>query len=206
MKINVILIAVLGLLLVGCQKWHYDHPLTQTHNLPVDSSILGLWEWIPEKTGGMAEDDEFAEDEEPPEINWLMILKFSDTEYMINFGSLDSRDSVNYFVRGYLVELGGIKCVQLNLIGGYENFWGNGQVGDLCNGKERMFHVVSYHLLDDVLEIKLLNNSLVDPSVETQEALVEAFLKHKDNAELFNTELFDDEYITDSMKYKRVKD
>ena len=53
----------------GCE---YEAPLTEDHPIAVDSSVLGLWEDIPD-------DGKEKEGNER-----MMIQRYSDTEYMIH--------------------------------------------------------------------------------------------------------------------------
>lgn len=62
-------VVVTVLLLAGCE---YEVPLIKEHTVPVDLSVLGLWEYIPEE----------GEESDPDEI---IILKFSDTEALIHY-------------------------------------------------------------------------------------------------------------------------
>jgi hypothetical protein len=130
----------------------YDAPLTQEHSILVDSSILGLWEWAPD--------------------NPVLILKYSDTEYLIRYELLG-----DVYVRAYPISIGDISCVQLQFIGS-EN-------GPPEKEEKDLFSVVSYLLEDGELEVKTINTELVDEHIEDSEALRKAFLKHRDNSELF---------------------
>ncbi len=165
MKHAVMLTVLTALLLAGCE---YESPLTKEHNISVGSAVLGLWEPIPD------------EGEEPKQNDWvprmfkrMMILKYSDTEYLIH----DPVGKNGLYYRGYPIKIGGISCVQLQVIGTDD--------GPPKEDEKELFHVVSYQLTDGKLEIKTLNTDLVDDNLKTTEALVEAFLNHKDNKELF---------------------
>ncbi len=63
-------------------------------------------------------------------------------------------------------------------------------------GVKDLFHVVSYELKKGILEIRTLDTDLVDDNLKTTEALVKAFLSHKDNKNLF----------TNSVRLKQMKD
>ena len=88
----------------------------------------------------------------------MLILRYSDTEYLIHY-PIGGADETYY--RCYPIKIGGVSCVQIEAIGTNEG------------------HVAE-------LEIKLLNNDLVDGDLETTEALKQTFLKHTRNTELFN--------------------
>lgn len=147
------------LLLVGCE---YESPLTKEHNIAVDPAVLGVWEPI------QVTDDKAKQDER------MIILKYSDTEYLIHYPS-GGRDQAYY--RGYPIKIGGVSCVQLQIIGTDE--------GPLQKDEKGLFSVASYHLTAGKLEINLLNTDLVDDALKTSAELRQAFLKHKDNKELF---------------------
>jgi len=163
MKRAVVLFALIALLLIGC---FFEYPLTTEHNIPVDSAALGLWELM--ENGK----------EEPNQSYRITILKYSDTEYMIRypFENLEGFEEIYYF-RGYHIKIGGISCVQLQVIGTLD--------GPLEKSMKNLFHVASYQLKDGKLIIKLLNTKLVDEYPEDSEAMRKALLKHKNNKELF---------------------
>ncbi len=170
MRCIAVLLMIMVLFFAGCK---YDTPLTKEHAIPVDSSVLGLWE--PQSD----EREESGADER------MMILKYSDTEYLIHYPP-GGNDETYY--RGYPIKIGGISCVQLQVIG-TEDGMPKRDVKDL-------FHVVSYELKKGILEIRTLNTDLVDNHLKTTEALVQAFLNHKDNKDLF----------TNSVRFKQIKD
>lgn len=170
MRCIAVLLMIMVLFFAGCK---YETPLTKEHAIPVDSSVLGIWE--PQSD----EREESGADER------MMILKYSDTEYLIHYPP-GGNDETYY--RGYPIKIGGISCVQLQVIG-TEDGMPKRDVKDL-------FHVVSYELKKGILEIRTLNTDLVDNDLKTTEALVQAFLNHKDNKDLF----------TNSVRFKRIKD
>jgi len=157
-------VLVLILLIVGCE---YESPLTTEHTVAVDSAVIGLWEPLPNE-GSKAEEDER-----------MMILKYSNTEFLIHYPIGED----GFYYRAYPIKLGGVSCVQIQVIGTYE--------GPLKMDETKLFHVVSYQLTDGKLEIRTLNTDLVDTDLKTTDELREAFLKHKDNKDLFdNPETF----------------
>ena len=143
---------------VGCK---YQAPLTKEHNIPIDPSVLGLWELIPGK----------GEKRDPHER--VMVLKYSETEYLIHYPI--GKDGM-YF-RGYPIKIGDIPCVQIQLIGTEE--------GNLDKNNKELFQVVSYQLSHGDLIIKTLNSNLVGDDLRDSEALKKAFLKHKNDKDLF---------------------
>ncbi len=115
----------------------------------------------------------------------MIILKFSDTEYLIHYPP-GGNDETYY--RGYPIKIGGISCVQLQVIGTED--------GMPKKDVKALFAVMSYELKKDILEIRTLNNDLVDDDLKTTEALVHSFLNHKDNKELF----------TNPVRFRKLKD
>ena len=158
------------LLLVGCE---YESTLTKEHKIAVDPAVLGVWEPI------QGNDDKAKNDER------MIILKYSDTEYLIHYPP-GGNDEAYY--RGYPIQIGGIPCVQLQVIG-TEDGMPKRDIKDL-------FHVVSYELKNGILEIRTLNTDLVGSNLKTSEALAQAFLNLKDNKDLF----------TNSVRFKQIKD
>ena len=169
MRCIAVLLIVTVLFLSGCE---YETPFTKEHTISVDSSVLGLWEPLPD------EGEESGPDER------MMILKYSDTEYLIHYPP-GGNDEAYY--RGYRIKIGGISCVQLQAIG-TEDGMPKKDIKDL-------FNVVSYELKKGILEIRTLNTDLVDDDLKTTEALVQAFLNHKNNKDLF----------TNPVRFKQIK-
>ena len=149
MKSTSILMVVAILFITGC----YYSPLTKNHSIPIDSRILGLWG--------------------EGEAKSLVVMKYSNTEYL--FHMLVGNDDV--YLRGYPIEIGGIPCIQLQVIGTDD--------GSLHTAEKRPFYVVSYQLINDKLELKIINTDLVSTKLQGIEALKRAFLKHKHNKDLF---------------------
>jgi hypothetical protein len=165
-----VLMIVTALFLAGCK---YEAPLTKHHAIPVDSSVLGVWEPQPDKI------EESGVDER------MLILRYSDTEYLVHYPP-GGNDETYY--RGYPIKIGGISCVQLQVIGTKD--------GTPKRDVKELFHVVSYELNKGILEIRTLNTDLVDDKLKTTEALVKSFLSHKDNKDLF----------ANSFRFKQIKD
>ena len=170
MRYFIALLIVPVLFLAGCR---YEKPLAKEHVIPVDSSVLGLWIPQPDKAGESIADER------------MIILKFSDTEYLIHYPP-GGNDEAYY--RGYLINIGGISCVQLQIIGTKD--------GMPKRETKALYAVMSYELKKGILEIKTLNADLVNDDLKTTEALVQTFLKHKDNKDLF----------TNPVKFRQFKD
>ena len=131
--------------------------------------MLGHWETLPENS-----------DEEKGR---MMILKFSSTEYIIHY---PVRENAMYF-RAYPIKVGGVSCVQLQAIGSNE--------GPPDQGEKGLYHVASYQLSDAKLEIKLLNEKLVDDELKKSAELTRALLEHKENKNMF----------INPVKFRRIK-
>lgn len=164
MKLKIIFMIALFFLIAGCE---YEISLTDEHKIPVDKAVLGLWEAVPEK--GIVSDpkDRISDSEER-----LMVLKNTDTEYLIHYPTGDE----GFYFRGYTVRIGGVSCVQIQLIGDSN--------GAIKTG-ERMYQVVSYQFVNGELEIKTLNTDLVDTNLKDRNKLKKAFLMNKNKGELF---------------------
>ncbi|WP_372807524.1 hypothetical protein [Pontiella sp.] len=154
-------LAATAMLLAGCE---YEAPLVKDHTIPVDAELLGVW--VPVSATGVAA----ATDEN------LMVLRYSDTEYMIHHPANDE----GIYYRGYPIKIGSVACVQLEAIGTAE-----GPVGK--DEKER-YHVASYTIANGSLEVRTLNAKVVSDEFKTTEELHQAFLKNIGNKELFNPE------------------
>ena len=161
--------AVGFLLLAGCI---YEAPLEVEHTVPVDPALIGLWQLVPK------------EGEEPDADSRLLILNFSETEYLMS--SPVGGEEIQY--RAYPIKPGGISCVQLQVIGTDkgEPKWQGGQ--------PKPFMVFSYEVEDGMLVVRSLNGDVVGADLTTTEAMREAFLKNNDNNDLF----------TDLATYRKV--
>ncbi len=157
MKLKIVFMIALIFLIAGCE---YETSLTDEHKIPVDKTVLGLWEAVPEK-GGVSDPKER-----------LMVLKYTDTEYLVHYPTGDE----GFYFRGYPIRIGGVSCVQIRLIGDSN--------GDIKTG-ERKYQVVSYQFINGELEIKTLNTDLVDNNIKDRNKLNKAFLKNKNKGELF---------------------
>ena len=166
MKRAVMLFVLAAVFFVGC---NYEAPLTEEHKVSVDPAVLGLWK------------PSVAEGEEP-EDEQMVILKYSDTEYLIHY---PVEDGIYY--RVYPIKIGGVSCVQTQAIGTNE--------GPVEKDTKELFGVVSYKLIDGKLEVKTLNTELVSDKLKDSESLRKEFIKNRDNKELF----------TNPGIFKRVK-
>jgi hypothetical protein len=149
---------IAAVLIAGCV---YESPLTEEHVIAIDPSVPGVWEEIPEPGNEQIPQDR------------MLILKFSDTEYMVSYPMGAKSD----YYRAYPINIGGVSCVQLQVIGT--------QKGPLEPKEKDQFLVASYVISDDILEISLLNTELVDDDIKNPESLRKAFLEHKNDKNLF---------------------
>ena len=156
------------LFLAGCE---YEFPLTKEHTISIDASVLGLWEPVPEKG------------EEPDPDERMMILKYSDTQYLIHH----PMGRGGLYFRGYPIKIGNVSCVQVEIIGDED--------GPLPKDAKEVFYVVSYVVANGELEVKSLNTKLVSDKLRNSEAMRRAFLEHQGNKDLF----------TDPAKFRRIK-
>lgn len=157
-KFILILLAGAVLFCAGCI---YEAPLTDEHAIQVDSSVLGLWEYVP------------SENEKPGVPEQMMVLQYSDTEYLIHYPT----GKGGMYFRGYLIRIGEVPCVQLQLVGSGE--------GPVSEGEKKLFHIASYQLDTGELVVRTLNTELVDADLKEPAALMAAFLQHQGNRELF---------------------
>jgi len=156
-------------LLLPVSACEYHEPLAEKQNIPIDQALLGLWEPAPEKN------------EAKPSGEWILALKYSDSEYMIHYQS----GSDSMYFRAYPLKVGDISCVQLQLIGDAG--------GPLAKG-EPAFQVASVTLNGDEVTIRMMNTSVLGRDLAGP-ALREAFLKNAKNPGLFR----------EPVKFRRVK-
>lgn len=134
----------------------YEAPLTTQHTLPIDQAVLGTWQTV---SGDGS-------------VEHLRILRFSDTEYLVNHAESDDQ----LFFRAYTIEVGGVSAVQLEFLGDDTR---------PVRGKNR-YLVATYRIVDEMLEVRTLNSDLVGEELSDSESLRAAFTAHKENPELFN--------------------
>jgi hypothetical protein len=166
MKHLLLFLVFILLCVAACE---YQEPLSEKQNIPIDQALLGLWEPAPEKN------------EPKPSGEWILALKYSDTEYMIHYQT----GSDSMYFRAYPLKIGDISCVQLQLIGD-----SNGPLAK----SEPAYQVASVTLNGDEVTIRMMNTSVVGHDLAVP-ALREAFLKNSKNADLFR----------EPVKFRRVK-
>lgn len=154
MKKRSVLYLAAALLLGGCV---YEAPLSAKRKIPVDPAVLGFWEQVPEEKG------------DKPDR--MAVLKLSETEYLINY----PLGNDGMYFRGWRIEVDGISCVQLELLGYADK--------GLPPGEPR-YQVVTY-TLGSGLEVRTLNTDLIGKNLPDSAALQKAFRAHKDAPDLF---------------------
>lgn len=159
MKLLASFTLMMTFVLAACQ---YVVPLSEDHNIHIDSALLGHWTMLPDKN------------EPGASIDSMTVLQFSDTEYLINYVSEGS----GMFFRGYLIETGGHTLLQLQFLGTDE-----GPPED--SAQEHRFIVARYVLEQGRLEVNTLNSQLVSRDLVDSQALMQAYLANIDNPELF---------------------
>jgi hypothetical protein len=149
-KVISILIVLLGIVATGCE---YEAPLAGKQGLPIDNSVLGIWQSI-------------TPDGKPQSKDWISISRYSETEYLVR--NHVEKESVDY--RGYPIRVAGVSCIQIQ--------------AKPKKGIGR-YYVFSYELLNGDLLIKGLNPNLVSNELKSSSELRTAFLRHKNNKDLF---------------------
>ncbi len=163
------LLLFLGVLLFCFTACEYQEPLSEKQNIAIDPALLGLWEPAPEK------------DEPKPSGEWILALKYSDTEYLIHYHT----GSDSLYFRAYPLKIGDISCVQLQLIGNAD--------GPLAK-TEPAYQVAFVTLTGGEVTIRMINTSVVGPDLRGS-ALREAFLNNSKNSDLFR----------EPVKFRRLK-
>ncbi len=147
-----------ALFLAGCE---YDAPLTTDHTVPIDPALVGAW----------LEQSDGDNNAEP--ANRLVVLKFSTTEYLIHYPTTEKEGA---YYRGYPIQIGGVSCVQLELLGS--------AVGPVNEAKRYL--VANTRLAGNRLEVRILNRDVIGTDLSGTAAIREAFLKHAADPALFN--------------------
>lgn len=154
---KLILVFLLGIpLLAACV---FDVPFTTDHAISIDQTILGAWESVP------------AENDDPVQTR---IFRYSETEYVVHY----LEDDWDIYFRAYPINIGGVSAIQLEVLGDKDEV--------VEKDAAERYMIATYRLLDNKLEVRTLNSDLVSPDIKDSGLLRAAFLKHKDNPELFN--------------------
>lgn len=158
MKRFLIPLAITAFLASGCV---HHVPVTTEHSLPLDWEFLGLWELVPgEATGDPSED-------------LMLILKWSETEYLAQFPQGEKGD----FYRAYPVEVAGRVFIQAQSLG---SPW-----GDVHEGDRVVYPLLSYRIVEGILMISTLNVEVVDEHIADGDALRAAIEANINRQDLF---------------------
>lgn len=150
------------LFLIGCV---YEAPLTEKHEIKIDPDALGIWESKSEK------------DEK------MMILKFSDTEYLLHY-PINKDD---FYFRAYPIKIGDQLYIQLKMIGNHE--------GSITKDEKNLYTLAIYQLKNDELELRTIkakfmnNNHQTNGEFKSTKDLEKAIAASKDIKELFEEPL-----------------
>jgi len=141
----------------------YEAPVSSEHTIPIDPKVLGLWQYIPDKGRKPIPDEQ------------MMILKYSATEYLIH----SPIEKYGIYYRAYPIRIGNLSCVQLEVIGDED--------GIPRKDDKLLYHVASYRLVDQELQVAVLNTELVDKTLKTSEAVNSIMLANQRDPALFKT-------------------
>lgn len=159
MKFRTLILSVVMLLLIACQ---YTVPLSTAQKIDIDTALLGSWEMHANK-----EDPDAS-------LDSMTILRFSDTEYRLRYFSEGS----DMHFRAYLIDPGGEPILQMELLDNPD--------GSADSEEDAHRYMVAKYTLDaDSLSVSLLNTKLISRDINDTDELLAAYLKNKDNPELF---------------------
>lgn len=168
---------IAALLVTACK---YDEPLVKKDSIEIDRSLLGRWTAVPQQTvdaedatpPGDVDLQTEQQTEEPPAT--LLVLGFSDTEYLI----LYTEDDNSMYFRGYPITIGTTSCVQLEAIGKDDTA--------IDPGNSDRYMVMLYALTaSGRLTVSMLNTDVVSDDLKDTESLVASFLEHEQDSDLF---------------------
>ncbi|MFU8893126.1 MAG: hypothetical protein ACNA8L_05800 [Luteolibacter sp.] len=138
----------------------FEVPFESTANIPVNPSLLGLWET--------------AKPKNPKGANRMRVLKHSDNEYLVEY-PLGERAM---FFRAFAVHLDGTDFIQTQLIGTVD--------GPVEHG-DRKYHLFKITVDGDTMEMSAIKASHLGDDLATPAQMKAAFsARHKD-PELFGT-------------------
>ena len=157
MKSWLIIIVAAMLIISGCE---YQEPLAEKQNLPIDESLVGQWNALPDSN------------DTSPVQDRIIVLKLSGTEYLVHYYT----GSGSMYFRAYPLKVGNIECLQLQLLG-YQD-------GRLARN-DAPFQVAKYTVSGDIVEIRMMNTSVISPKLAGNDEIREAFIKNQANDKLF---------------------
>ena len=135
----------------------YKEPFVKEDKISISPELIGLWK-----------------EKKKNQYNEIVILKFSDTEYLIH----QITDKGTLYYRGYPINIAGIPFIQLQTIG-------LKKTSLKMSPYPTPYLAISYKLANDELEMKMINPKLIPPELSTTLDLKKTFLKHQKNKELF---------------------
>jgi hypothetical protein len=148
---------VVMLLIAGCE---YQEPLAEKQNIPIDESVLGFWDAVPDGT------------DPSPVKDRILVLKLSGTEYLIHYWT----GSGSMYFRAYPIRVGDVSCLQLQLLGYSEA---------TMRKDEPPYQVAKYTLSGDEIGIQMLNTSIVSPKLGSSAEIRTVFIKNGADENLF---------------------
>lgn len=156
------LLVCLALLAVGCE---YAVPLVADSEMPVDRSIVGLWQRV-------------AREGESPRQHpeHLLVLPWSQTRYVVGYPAKSPHAMI---ANAALVDVADIRMAQLEWIGTIE-----GRLPE----NDNTFQYATYTLdADDEnrLTVRLLNSDVVTRDATSAADLNDAIRRNSDNPDLF---------------------
>lgn len=134
----------------------YDFPLSEKQGLPIDRSVLGLWEEVNNETVK----------------HRVLISATSESEYFVHM----SDGTEDLFLRGYPLRVAGISLVQLAVTD--KRYIPINETGS--------YFSLSYEVSDGNLVIKLPDTGILSTGLKSSAHLREAFIINKDNPRLFS--------------------
>lgn len=154
MNYAILIPVIIAVMVVACE---YKTPLSEVHSIPVDPTVLGLWQEV---------------GDQGDKLDQMLIIKYTETEYVVEYPVGPEA----MFFRAYPIKIGDVSYVQVQVVGV--------STGEQMRDDERGYDVISYRVSGDELEIKTLNRNLVDTKLDAA-SLREAFLKNAKNDNLF---------------------
>lgn len=152
-----LLILLCLIALTGCQ---YDVPVVKDAKKDIDQKVLGLWESL-EKNSDDVKDR-------------MLILKFSDREYLVHYPS-NKTDGI-YF-KAFLIDVAGMTLVQLQCLA-----TGKGELA----GNDKNYALARYTVNGEQLQFQLINTEVVSNKIKDSEKIKDEIENNKDNPELFD--------------------
>jgi len=155
---NQLLISLACTFLAACD---YTVPLAKTPSLPLDNSLVGLWQ---STDGGQ-------------KTNKLLVLPSSKEEYLVVYPA-ESPHAM--FAHGCLWTNETFTLIQLN--------WFGTAKGDIPDDT-RTFQYARYSVVSNTVTLNLLNPEVISKEIASANDLVKAITDNKDNPKLFRDKM-----------------